>query len=78
MDIDNAVWPSCWEEAQIILRRAGYEDPKEYYVCFCLKKAKGRKSGGKKYVYNGKWDIMEEKNKLVNTVEERAKSRTTI
>ena len=61
MDIVNAVWPSSWEEAQIILRRAGYEDPKEYYVCFCRKKAKGRKSGGKKYVYNGKWDIMAEK-----------------
>lgn len=61
MDIVNAVWPSSWEEAQIILKRAGYEDPKEYHVCFCRKKAKGKKSGGKKYVYSGKWDIMEGK-----------------
>lgn len=61
LDIVNAVWPSSWEDAQIILRRVGYENPKEYYVCFCRKKAKGRKSGGKKHVYNGKWDIMEEK-----------------
>jgi len=43
MDIVDAVWPSSWEEAQIILRRAGYENPKEYFVCFCRKKAKGIK-----------------------------------
>ncbi|KAL9966452.1 hypothetical protein ACROYT_G024530 [Oculina patagonica] len=61
MDIVNAVWPSSWEEAQIILKRAGYEDPREYYICFCRKKAKGRKSGGQKHVYSGKWDIMEGK-----------------
>ena len=61
MDIVDAVWPSSWEEAQIILRRAGYENPKEYYVCFCRKKAKGKKSGGKKHLYNGKWDIMDGK-----------------
>ena len=29
------------------------ENPKGQFVCFCQKKAKG-----KKYVYNGKWDIM--------------------
>lgn len=67
MDILDAVWPSSWEEAQIIPRRAGCMNPKEYYVCFCWKKGKGKNSGGKKHVYNGKWD-MYRKNKLANTV----------
>ena len=64
MDIVNSVWPSSWEEAQgtCILCRLGYENPREYYVCFCQKKkARGRKSGEKKHVYSGKWDIMEDK-----------------
>ena len=61
IDIVDAVWLSSWEDAQVILRRAGYENPKEYYVCFCRKKAKGKKSGGKKHLYNGKWDIMDGK-----------------
>ena len=52
IDIVDAVWPSSWEDAQVILRRAGYENPKEYYVCFCWKKAKGKKSGGKKHPCN--------------------------
>ena len=77
-DIINAIWPSSWEEGQIILHRAGYENPKEYYVCFCRKKAKGKKSAGMKHLYNGKWDIMDGKNKLANTVEERAKLISSI
>lgn len=60
MDIVNSVWPTSWDEAQTILKKEGYENPKEYYVCFCRKKA--RKSSGKGHVYNGKWDIMENKN----------------
>ena len=35
MDIDNSVWPSSWEEAQVVLCRVGYKNPKGYYVCFC-------------------------------------------
>ena len=61
MDFVNSVWPSSWEEAQVVLRREGYENPKEYYVCFCRKKARRRKSGEKKHVYSGKWDIMQDK-----------------
>ena len=61
MDIVNSVWPSSWEEAQVVLRREGYENPKECYVCFCRKKARRRKSGEKKHVYGGKWDIMQDK-----------------
>ena len=39
----------------------------------------GGKQRGKKYIYNGKWDIMDEKkNKLANIVEGRAKSDTII
>ena len=45
MDIVNSVWPTSWDEAQTILKKEGYENPKEYYVCFCRKKA--RKSSGK-------------------------------
>ena len=72
IDIIDALWPSSWEEAQIILCRAGYENPKEHYVCFCQKKAK------EKNLVERNISIMEngiswmEKNKLANTVEERA------
>ena len=34
MDIVNFVWPTSWDEAQTILKKEGYENPKEYYVCF--------------------------------------------
>ena len=78
--ISSILFGCSWEEAQIILRRAGYENPEEQYVCFSQKKAKGGKAGGKKHLYNGKWNIMDEKKKqqLANMVEERTESSTII
>lgn len=52
INIVDAVWPSSWKEAQVTLYRAGYKNPKEYYVWFCQKKAKGKKTGGKKHLYD--------------------------
>jgi len=57
-DIVNAAWPNSWGEVQMLLKDYGYREPKEYFICYCRKKAK-RRGNTEKHVYNGKWDVME-------------------
>ena len=77
MDIEvvNSVWPNSWDEAWAVLCRIGYENPKEYYVCFCQKKARCRKSGVKK-MFCGKYVLRETRSRHPNSVEERANLST--
>ena len=28
-------WPKCWSQTMAILRKCGYQDPNEYWICFC-------------------------------------------
>jgi hypothetical protein len=44
-DTIKSMWPKSWRETGIILKRCGYSDPKEYYICLdpC---------------HYSKWDIM--------------------
>lgn len=60
-DVVDCVWPNSWSAAQEILKRVGYEDPKEYFICFCRKKAKRPCQAKEKHVYTGKWDIMSDR-----------------
>lgn len=57
-DLVDSVWPNSWSEAQEILRKVGYEDPKEYFICFCRKKASKTSKTKENHIYSGKWDIM--------------------
>ena len=58
-DVINVAWPKTWDKAVKIMKKSGYKDPKEYFICFCRKRAKGKKNrNGEKYIYNGKWDLM--------------------
>lgn len=63
-DIDRDVlltlWPKNWTSIQKLLQEEGYEDAKEYSICFCREEKETTRNGKttKKYVYSGKYSIM--------------------
>lgn len=44
-DTIKAKWPKTWRETEMILKKCGYSDPKEYYICLDTS-------------HYSKWDIM--------------------
>ena len=62
----NLLWPANWGQAQKILRECGYVDAKEYFVCYCYheKQTKRNDKVHLRRIYNGNWDLMEDKNQL--------------
>lgn len=64
-DILITLWPKTWNDVQSILKEEGFEDAKQYYICFCRQeKAVDPDSGASKYSYSGKYSIVENKEKL--------------
>ena len=34
-DILSTLWPKSWNGVQLLLKEEGYEDAKQYFICFC-------------------------------------------
>jgi len=64
MDILLALWPKNWNDVKRLLREEGYEDPKEFYICFCSEEREFKRNGEttKRTVYLGTWSIMQNQN----------------
>ena len=56
-DVLMTLWPRNWAGVQKLLQEEGYEDAKEYSICFCREEKTTRKNGKptKKFVYDGKY-----------------------
>jgi len=65
MDVEilTTLWPKSWSDVQLLLKEEGYEDVKEYFVCFCFDEIEFTRDGKttKKTVYHGTFSIMESK-----------------
>ena len=66
IDIDclTTLWPKNWNDVQSLLKEEGFEDAKEYFICYCGKEKEFTRDGKtiKRFVYSGKYGIMENKN----------------
>ena len=63
VDILTTLWPKSWNDVQLLLKEQGYEDAKEYSICFCREEKEFTRDGKttKKFVYDGKYSVMENK-----------------
>jgi len=63
VDILLALWPKNWTDVKRLLKEEGYEDAKEYFICFCSEEKEFKRNGEttKKTVYTGTYSIMENK-----------------
>lgn len=62
-DILTTLWPKSWNDVQLLLKEEGYEDAKQYFICFCREEKEVTRDGKstKKFVYDGKYSVMENK-----------------
>lgn len=60
-DILSTLWPKNWNDVQLLLKEEGYEDAKQYFICFCREEKEFTRDGKttKKFVYDGKYSVME-------------------
>ena len=60
-DILSTLWPR--NEVQLLLKEEGYEDAKQYFICFCREERKFTRDGKttKKFVYDWKYSVMKNK-----------------
>ena len=63
VEILTTLWPKSWNDVQLLLKEKGFEDAKEFYICFCHDEKELTRDGKstKKFVYNGKYSVMENK-----------------
>lgn len=63
VEILTTLWPKSWNDVQLLLKEEGFEDAKEFYICFCHDEKELTRDGKstKKFVYNGKYSVMENK-----------------
>ena len=62
-DILTTLWPKSWNDVQLLLKEEGYEDARQFFVCFCREEKEVTRDGKttKKFVYNRKYSVMENK-----------------
>lgn len=62
-DILTTLWPKSWNDVQLLLKEEGFEDAKQYFICFCREEKEVTRDGKttKKIVYDGKYSVMENK-----------------
>ena len=63
VEVLTTLWPKSWNDVQLLLKEQGYEDVKEFFVCFCFEEKEITKDGktSKKTVYRGTYSIMDSK-----------------
>ena len=57
------LFTSLGDDVQLLLKEEGYEDAKQYFICFCRQEKEVTRDGKttKKFVYDGKYSVMENK-----------------
>lgn len=60
------LWPRNWNSVQKLLKEEGYEDAKLLFICICRNEKEQTRNGktSKKFVYSGKYSILENKDDL--------------
>ena len=60
------LWPRNWNSVQKLLKEEGYEYAKLLFICICRNEKEQTRNGktSKKFVYNGKYSILENKDDL--------------
>lgn len=63
VDILTTLWPKNWHDVQLLLKEEGYEDAKEYFICFCHQEKKFTRDGKttNKLIYDGKYSVLKNK-----------------
>ena len=63
VEVLTTFWPKSWNDLQLLLKEQGYEDVKEFFVCFCFEEKEITKDGktSKKTVHHGTYSIMDSK-----------------
>ena len=66
-DILSTLWPKSWNDVQLLLKEEGYEDAKQFFICFCREEKEFTRDGKttKKFVYDGKYSVLHVSQKLV-------------
>ena len=63
LDVLSTMWPKNWNDVQLLLKEEGFEDAKEYIICFCRteKVLTRNDKTHTKFVYSGNFSIMDSK-----------------
>ena len=63
LDVLSTMWPKNWNDVQLLLKEEGFEDAKEYIICFCRTEKVITRNGKThtKFVYSGNFSIMDSK-----------------
>ena len=65
VDLDDlsTMWPKNWNDVQLLLKEEGFDDAKEYIICFCRTRKVITRNGKThtKFVYSGNFSIMDNK-----------------
>lgn len=66
VDVLSAMWPKNWNDVQLLLREEGFEDAKEYFICFCCTEKVITRNGKThvQFIYSGNYSIMDKKDSL--------------
>lgn len=66
VDVLSTMWPKNWNDVQLLLREEGFEDAKEYFICFCRTEKVITRNGKThtKFLYSGNYSIMDQKDSL--------------
>jgi len=59
-DILLTLWPKSWNDVQALLKEEGYQDAREYFICFCHCETHSANSSTK-IKYTGKYSLMANK-----------------
>lgn len=59
-DVLITIWPKTWNAVKKILKEEGYQDAREYFICFCHYETRSANSNTK-IKYTGKYSLMTNK-----------------
>ena len=73
LDVLSTMWPKNWNEVQLLLKEEGFEDAKEYFICFCRteKVITRNDKTHTKFVYSGNFSVMDNKNACCTKCEKK-------
>ncbi|XP_048578361.1 uncharacterized protein LOC125560609 isoform X2 [Nematostella vectensis] len=61
-DILTTLWPKSWSDVQALLKEEGYQDAREYFICFCYKTRPI--NSDTRIKYTGKYSLMTSKDEV--------------
>ena len=62
-DILTTLWPKSWSDVQTLLKQEGYQDARDYFICFCYYETRSANSNTR-IKYTGKYSLMTNKDEV--------------